>query len=331
MARGKRTEAKTGSAEAEEAIRKLGEKFPLLRWDFRAEKFGDRTELVSYWPGEPDEDIMVCVFRGREIHERFHRQDFFFINYAYRGDFGAQSYRFDNHITVREDECYLGQPFSGYALYGASDREIVILGVLIRRELFYRRFLPAVSRDRRLVHFFLDPQEDSFSDEFLLLKGPKNSSIRSLLELMAVEYAGRRSDTQEQMALLTEALLRLLTRRLRESSPEEQEEETVPRMVRWMEGHLDRVTLTMLSAQFGYNATYVSALLSRRTGRTFSQILLQLRMERAALLLRSTDLTVEEIAPMLGYGDKSNFYRAFRDYYGMTPREFTAAAQDGRA
>ncbi|WP_442911432.1 helix-turn-helix domain-containing protein [Lachnoclostridium sp. An76] len=32
---------------------------------------------------------------------------------------------------------------------------------------------------------------------------------------------------------------------------------------------------------------------------------------------------VEEIAAMLGYSNSSNFYKAFREYYHQSPREFT--------
>ena len=45
-------------------------------------------------------------------------------------------------------------------------------------------------------------------------------------------------------------------------------------------------------------------------------------MDRAVILLKGTDLSVEEIAAMLGYSDTSNFYKAFRDFYGKTPREY---------
>lgn len=61
-----------------ESIDKLGADFPDLHWDFKEHKIGGKKELVSQWLGEPDEDIMVCVFKGKEIHEKYHRQDFSF-------------------------------------------------------------------------------------------------------------------------------------------------------------------------------------------------------------------------------------------------------------
>ena len=45
-------------------------------------------------------------------------------------------------------------------------------------------------------------------------------------------------------------------------------------------------------------------------------------MERAVFLMQHTDLSIEEITPMIGYTDKSNFYKAFREYCGKTPRQF---------
>ncbi len=45
------------------------------------------------------------------------------------------------------------------------------------------------------------------------------------------------------------------------------------------------------------------------------------RMQRARLLLKHTDLAIEKIAAMLGYGNSSNFYKAFKQYYGSSPRK----------
>jgi len=305
-----------------ESIEKLGADFPNLNWNFQEQQIGQHRELISQWLGAQDEDIMVCAFKGREIHERFHRQDFFFINYAYTGDYGAQSYRFDHHVTIRENECYIGQPFSGYALYGAGDEDIIIIGVLIKKEVFYRIFLPSIASDFRLLHFFLDPKVNAFSDEFIHLTDLKNDSIRKLVELMVIEYANKAPDTQEILKSMTMTLIRMLARQFRISRGEPEKGETMEKMICFMEEHLDHVTLSMLSAAFGYHPAYISSRLSERTGKTFSQILLSQRMERAVFLMENTELSIEEITPMIGYADKSNFHKAFREYYGKTPRQF---------
>ena len=51
---------------------------------------------------------------------------------------------------------------------------------------------------------------------------------------------------------------------------------------------------------------------------------LEKRMERAVLLMKNTTLSLEEISVMLGYSNHSNFFKAFKAYYGMTPREYTS-------
>lgn len=48
-------------------------------------------------------------------------------------------------------------------------------------------------------------------------------------------------------------------------------------------------------------------------------------MKRAVILLKETDLSVEEISLMLGYSNSSNFYKAFKEYYHLTPREFISS------
>ena len=89
-----------------------------------------------------------------------------------------------------------------------------------------------------------------------------------------------------------------------------------------MGDHSDVVTLKDIAAHFHYHPNYISALLHRETGRKFTEILLEKRMERAVLLMKNTTLSIEEVAAMLGYSNHSNFYKAFKEYYGVTPREY---------
>jgi AraC-like DNA-binding protein len=48
----------------------------------------------------------------------------------------------------------------------------------------------------------------------------------------------------------------------------------------------------------------------------------QVRENKACALLKSTDLSMQEIADRLGYSDVANFYRAFKSWIGKTPLSF---------
>ena len=45
-------------------------------------------------------------------------------------------------------------------------------------------------------------------------------------------------------------------------------------------------------------------------------------LEEAAALLVQTDQTVAEIMHLLGYSNRTYFYRIFQEKYGVTPREY---------
>ena len=53
-------------------------------------------------------------------------------------------------------------------------------------------------------------------------------------------------------------------------------------------------------------------------------IVLEQRMERAVSMLKNTGLSIEEIAKTIGYSNTSNFYKAFREFYGKSPKHYIA-------
>lgn len=304
------------------AVNKLGKEFAHLDLTFHQMTNASLGDVTSYWPGSKDEDVLVCVFKGNKIREPFHRQDFFFINYAYKNSYQALSEKYDNLITIREDECYIGQPYSGYALRADSTEAIVIVGVLVRKDAFFKEYLPIVYADSELFRFFIEPRRNKFSDEYIHIPVTKEHAIRTLLELMVVEYADRSEDSQQVLKSLLQTLLLEIARRYRIERNAIKEKSLVEQILGYIADHSDMVTLKSVAEYFSYHPNYISTLLHKKTGKTFSEILLAERMERAVLLMQNTGLSNEDISALLGYANHSNFYKAFKEYYGMSPRKY---------
>lgn len=62
------------------------------------------------------------------------------------------------------------------------------------------------------------------------------------------------------------------------------------------------------------------------TGYTPNDLLRTMRLQRAAKLLRTTDLNISDISHRAGFNNPSYFTRAFRDQYKMTPKEYRGGA-----
>ena len=79
------------------------------------------------------------------------------------------------------------------------------------------------------------------------------------------------------------------------------------------------ITLGDVAAHAGYSPSYMSELIHLETGRTLSDWMTELRMERAKALLRETDMGIAEIGAAVGFGDPSHFTRRFRAVVGQPP------------
>ncbi len=70
------------------------------------------------------------------------------------------------------------------------------------------------------------------------------------------------------------------------------------------------------------NSNYLSSVFHRKTGVTFREYLRRVRVESAKAHIGANELSVSEIAELVGYGDTSHFLRAFKNVTGMTPKTY---------
>lgn len=86
-----------------------------------------------------------------------------------------------------------------------------------------------------------------------------------------------------------------------------------------------RVTIEELSHQFLMNPSTLKAVFKDVYGDSIAAHIREHRMERAAELLRSTELGMAQIAQQIGYESASKFSAEFRKRFGLLPSEYRKA------
>ncbi|MFV0400552.1 MAG: response regulator [Oscillospiraceae bacterium] len=89
-----------------------------------------------------------------------------------------------------------------------------------------------------------------------------------------------------------------------------------------------KITLRSTADRFRMNSTYLGQLFLKETGLKFSEYLMLYRLGRARELIENTDEKIVSIASEVGYQNLNYFYSHFHSYYGISPSEMRAAAQN---
>lgn len=82
------------------------------------------------------------------------------------------------------------------------------------------------------------------------------------------------------------------------------------------------ITLDDLAEKFYLSKPYISKYIKEKSGLTFGELVKKIRMKKAKALLKSSNMTVENIALSVGYQNVEHFNRMFKKAYQTTPMQF---------
>lgn len=109
-------------------------------------------------------------------------------------------------------------------------------------------------------------------------------------------------------------------------------EEDAAQVVAYIRKHYQEpLNLAALAEQFHFNPVYLSRLIKKKTGYTFTALLTSTRMYHAARLLRETVLKNGEICTQIGMGDERYFTQVFVRTYGISPQQYRKRNRQGGA
>lgn len=84
----------------------------------------------------------------------------------------------------------------------------------------------------------------------------------------------------------------------------------------------DDISLGGLADAFYVHPAYLSAVIKKETGQTFTSLLTDLRLKEARRLLATSHHKIGDVAALSGFSDYPYFFQVFKKYEGLSPGEY---------
>lgn len=174
-------------------------------------------------------------------------------------------------------------------------------------------------------HTPLHLMEDMAAAPVVQCSSQEAQALRLLFEQLRQETARPDGDALQELYTankLAEVVITFLRLGRHRGQPAQKATEKSD-ILHYMYTHLsEKLTLSQLSRQFFLSESAISAYITQTTGLSFFDLLGEMRIGRSISFLLYTDLTMEQLAEILGFVDSSHISKVFSARLGMKASEF---------
>ena len=250
-----------------------------------------------------------------------HRHDFFEFNFVINGL--LENYLEGKKILQGPDKFILMNPNAAHAVR-IADSSTVYFNILVKKQWAEDVFTEMIAFHKNFFNFFIDSIYglNSISPYLIFDNTPElNQQLCRLIE----EFYTPKPYNQQMMVSILLGIFVILSRQSDESMQKSQDslkKEQISHILTYLQMNYANVSLQQAAEYFNYTSGYLAQLLKKHTGKTFSEIILNYKMQSACNYLKNSELSVEKIAEVIGYYDASHLNKAFRKYQKMSPKEY---------
>ena len=204
-----------------------------------------------------------------------------------------------------------------------ADENDIAVNFIILPEFFSTVMQMLDEEETPLKKFIIDSmkQEDSVSG-YLHFKVadiiPIQNLIENLIWNLVFDTANKRKINATTMGLLFMLLINN-TDRLASNNDED---DAIIKVLRYIEDNYVNASLYELARLLHYDFAWLSREIKRRTGDNYTTLIQKKRISQACFLLKNTNMNIDDIALNVGYSNISYFHRLFKQFQGVTPREY---------
>ena len=286
------------------------------------EKSIDRRGITIDWE-EGDSKAMITV------HQRYsfpvmHNHDYVEIIYIASGN--CVHFLEDTSFEMKTGDVCVLAPNALHAL-GCTNDESCVLNIMVNRHFFDHRFLNILRGGKLLSNYLEGILYERSVSPYILFPTGTDPWLHTLGQHLLTESNGTLHAYDYSILLLTSEFLLHLVREYEmlavvPNMQSHSQNDLIVAVLGYLSVNYSRTTLTETADFFGYSTAYLSRMIRDNTGKTFNQIITELQMERAALLLKDGQMNLTEIAQEVGCFDSSHFNKKFKSFYGVSPKQY---------
>ena len=112
------------------------------------------------------------------------------------------------------------------------------------------------------------------------------------------------------------------TRKQKTHRPLHNKQDYIRYAINYIKNNYSSITLTDVSDYLGINYNYFSSIFKQSQGISPNEYLLQVRMRQSSQMLASLTMDVQAIANYVGYSDSLTFSKAFKRFFGVSPKYY---------
>lgn len=280
-------------------------------------KFLETTNLI-----DQKYEVSVIV-NSRYCPAFWNILSFIKVVYVLRGS--ATYYLKGQTIEMKHGNFLITAPDVENAIFSCNDEDIVF-NILIRRSSFINAFSSLLTESGIISEFFWSMLYSNDKNKILMF----NCDNDKILDHIVLDIFSESCLEKNPSNLMLKSYVMLffgnVLRNHRDNAVDVvntlNKKNNIPMIIKYMRENLESITLVSLSKHLNQSEAYTSRLIKKETGYTFSYLLRDMRLERAAEMLINSKLNIESISEAVGYLEASRFYKVFKKVYGMTPDSY---------
>lgn len=134
----------------------------------------------------------------------------------------------------------------------------------------------------------------------------------------------------EELSPISYAIRRDYCRKVHDAKNINVEDASIRKCIAYIQQNITKnFTIKELADYVGFSKSYLSSKFAQVVGKTFSQYLLEAKMNVAKELLVLTDRTIVDISFFLSFSSQSYFNNQFKKIAGITPQQFRVKNKNG--
>ena len=275
-----------------------------------------------------EEDIAVYI-HVPYINDGLHSHDHFEINYVYKGT-GYFSFSRNGKERMAAKEgmlCFLAPNIPHNFLASPCS---IIISIVLRKTTLTSVFSSLLKREDSISNFFRSClYKDKYPDYFMVETGNTPEMKRYIQKTVFEFYrmdSYRNANTISVLSMLFSHVMRTCHEYAALYNSRDidgqNEEFAYMLLMQYINQNYSTVTMKTLSEAFHYSESFLSRLIHRQSGKTFSKIVQDCRMMHGKELLESTNIPISQICRIIGYSSPEHFSRIFKKEYQVSPSDY---------